>query len=168
MARCVGAHAALLLSLPARSLQTARQSSHGARLAQVSVTEVAKELGRRWKELSDEQKAEYKRRSAEAAASQQEEQDGEAHSGDEATGDASKGAAGGKRKHKDDTSLPLTVVRRIMLLDGELSRVSNDALLVVAHAAELFVGLLAERCARQISSSKPRRTTIKVSGGRWR
>lgn len=146
--------------------------------AQVSVAEEAKELGRRWKQLSDEERAAWKQQceaaaAADAAAAAQGgggQQDATQHQhqqqGDGPAEDGQPQAPGSSAKVKKDggaeAGLPLATVKRVILLDSDVARVSHDAAMVVARAAEMFVGLLAERCARQLATSKPRRTTIKV------
>lgn len=125
----------------------------------VSVTAVAKALGQLWKQLTDAERQSYKELAAQktaenaAAAAAQQEQEGE---GEEAgQGQEAEEAGVGKRD-----MLPLSVVKKIVSLDGDVDRTSKDAVLSLAFAAEAFLHLLAEKCVAVAKQAK--RRTIKI------
>lgn len=128
---------------------------------QVSVADVAKELGQRWKALSEEERGVYKEKAAACKAAAD-----EARAAAIAAGGADGDDAAAEQEAPVPTGpviqLPLSLVKRIALCDRDVSRISHDALLVIAAAAEKFLELMAEKCAATASHAKPRRRTVKV------
>ncbi len=121
------------------------------------MADVAKELGARWKQLSAEEREQYKVRCQEALAAQKAaggEDNPEQDGAEAAPAKASRGQGG----------LPLSLVKRIACLDEDVTRLSQDAVLVLAHATELFLEQLSSKCCQVLNSSKPKRSTIKVRG----
>lgn len=129
----------------------------------VSVAVVAKELGGRWRALPDAEKERYKelakQRAADRAAAE------EAEAGDAAAEpDAADAAAEAddqeEKQQQQQPVLPRNVAKRIMACDPEFKRASADAVWLISTAAEMMVGLLAERGAKQALSKK--RKTVKL------
>lgn len=129
-----------------------------AKAKSVSVAVVAKEIGARWRALSDEERERYKQlakeRTEAAAAAAAEAGDAGGGEGDEGEDDAGgdQGPAG--------PQLPRGIIKRIMAADPEFKRASADAVWLVTAAAEALLGSLAERAARQALSK--RRKTVKL------
>ncbi|WPT18093.1 DNA polymerase epsilon subunit C [Picochlorum sp. SENEW3] len=98
----------------------------------VSVADVAKEIGARWRQLSDDEKQKYKDAAAAAAA---------ANVDPSSSKDGDKGSA----KKEQRAMLPLSLVKKVICRDEEVKRVSGDAVRVIAEATGMFIGLLATR-----------------------
>lgn len=115
-----------------------------------SVADVAKGLGARWSKLAEEEKEVYKARAQElkekALASVNDENEPPAvhEEGD----------------HEQKTALPVSVVRRLMLLDADVSRVSLPAVHAVSSSAKIFLEFLADKCL--VAAKQGRRKTIKI------
>lgn len=147
----------------------------------VAVSAVAKALGQKWKELSDEARAKYKEQAAAHAA----ELAGEtvllhapgshtipvvypgvwsppaaAAAAEEAGGGgqdveaeaADAAAAGGSKSSA--AGFPVAVLKRIMHADPDITRASSDAVWAVGKAVELFVVALADKCHSAARSRK--------------
>lgn len=103
----------------------------------VSVAEVAKSLGNKWRELGEEGQKPYKVKAAALAAesvqlpaeSQSEPQD----------------ALANKTEDTEVPGLPVTSVKRIMCLDEDVVRVSGDCVKAMAKLTELFLELFAAK-----------------------
>jgi histone H3/H4 len=124
-----------------------------AESGKISVAEVAKEIGRRWKALAEEERQQYKDRAAESAKAFAEAA-AAANEGDEAADEHPAPAA------KKPALLPLSIVKKVMVLDKDVSRVSSEGVWLMARAAECFLEMLTERCATAALSRK--RRTIKM------
>jgi len=112
------------------------------------VATVAKAIGVQWKALTDEGRAEWKAKAAAAGAA----------------ADAARAAGGAPPtppKPAAAPGLPLSVVRRLMMLDPDVGRVSSGAARAVVAAAEGFVALLAEAGAGV--AAEERRRTVRGS-----
>lgn len=122
----------------------------------VSVAEVAKSLGNKWRELGEAGQQAYKEKAAALAAkaAQDEEAAGdsqaEGHAADEQAVDTIEA---------DVPGLPLTAVKRIMCLDEDVTRVSGDSVKAVAKLTELFLELFAAKAFAKARQHK--RATIK-------
>lgn len=124
--------------------------------AKVSVAEVAKALGQRWKALTDEQRAEYKSRcEALNEAERQLAADDEEAQGEQA------GEHHAKEATPLDGLLPVASVRRIMMADKEVSRVSGDGAVALTAAVDLLMGMLAQKAAGNARASKRRTLQLK-------
>ena len=122
----------------------------------VSVAEVAKSLGNKWRELGEAGQQAYKEKAASLAA--------EAAQDVEAAGDsqAERQAADEQAVDTNDADapgLPLTAVKRIMCLDEDVTRVSGDSVKAVAKLTELFLELFAAKAFAKARQHK--RATIK-------
>ena len=112
----------------------------------------------RWRGLSDQDKDKYKQ-----LAQQKTE---ELRAQDAAAGvDAEDGAAQDEGQHQQqgggNASLPLGTVKKIMMMDKEVSRASADGVRAVALAAEVFLGLLGSKCAALAKKGKRRTILLK-------
>ncbi len=129
--------------------------------AKVSVADVAKALGSRWKTLSEEEKQKYKDTAAAKAKAKEQEKEANREAGG-AAGEAD--AEGKESKKKEvrllDGLLALSIVKRIITSDEDVARISADGLVMVAAAADQFLGLLAQRAAAVARGSK--RRTIRL------
>ncbi|WIA32177.1 hypothetical protein OEZ86_003026 [Tetradesmus obliquus] len=130
----------------------------------VAAPAIAKALGEVWKGMSEEEKDVYRQKSkdrAEAAAAAAAEE--AAAAGDheqQEGGDAAAAAAAGEDTASQAAALPKHIVKRIMLADDEVQRVSADALWLLAEAGRLFLQQLAVKGAAAAASKK--RKTIKL------
>lgn len=108
----------------------------------VSMGEVAKAIGSAWKSLSDEERQRYQ----DLAAEQKElykktlEEAGGANEGNE--GNGAEGALDQTRIH---SMLPLSMVKKVVMKDDEVNRITGDALKVLTEATGLFLGNLASK-----------------------
>ena len=114
----------------------------------VSVTQVAKVIGHRWKALTDEERSTYKNQAEDRAREHQ-----LARDEGEVLGERPWSADQGRDQPSDEAErpfslFPLSLVKRIMCLDEDVKRVAADSIKVIARAAELFLEDLAEQCAR--------------------
>ena len=123
----------------------------------VSVAAVAKLLGEKWRVLSDEERAQYQKLAAEKAAAAEEaanaqamdvDQPGEMHE----TGEQDKEM----EQQQPPAGLPLSLVKRIMLLDKDVNSISSDALKATAKAAELVIEMLVARAYKGSTAAKRR------------
>ncbi|PRW58313.1 high mobility group [Chlorella sorokiniana] len=147
-----GPTAYMLFTAENREAAKAELLAGGADGKAAGVAAVAKLVGQKWAALSDEEKQQYKERAqqlqaeaAEAAAAQS--PGGEAGEGGEAP--APRAAA-----PPPPFGFPTSLVKRIVLADDEISRVSADALRAICKAAELFVGQLAVRALEHAQANK--------------
>jgi DNA-directed RNA polymerase I subunit RPA43 len=147
----------------------------GDAAAKVSVAAVAKGVGERWKALTDEDKAVFKAQAAERAEALRAEAVAAAGAGG--------GEGGADGPPPADTtadapaipgsSLPLSIVRRVMLVDPEVKRVSAGAARAAAAAVEGALAGLAATAAAVAAEAK--RRTLRPSDilaavrrdGRW-
>ena len=120
--------------------------------AKVGIAQLGKELGKRWKLLSDEEKARYK----EEALKQLREREAKRaiEGGDKGDGDAENAPAAAAPQRQ---ALPTALVKRLILSDPDLKRVSGPALSMLISSTEAFLGLLTEK-ARDVAVSTKRRT----------
>lgn len=109
--------------------------------ANVSVADVAKEIGRRWKELSEEERQRYKDVSAAKAKEL-------AAAGCPDTVDE------GVEKQQGKAILPLSMVKKLACRDEEVKRVSGDAVRMIAEATGMFLGVLASKSLSHAVSQK--------------
>ncbi|KAI8114140.1 hypothetical protein M9434_002266 [Picochlorum sp. BPE23] len=106
----------------------------------VSVADVAKEIGARWRQLSDDEKQKYKDAVAAAAAN--------------VDPSSSKDGDKGSAKKEQRAMLPLSLVKKVICRDEEVKRVSGDAVRVIAEATGMFIGLLATRSLEYAKAQK--------------
>ena len=119
-----------------------------------SVADVAKSIGRKWRELGEPGQQAYKDKAALLAA------DIAAAATDATAADADSQADGNPEADNDEMpGLPLTSVKRIMCTDEDVARVSGDCVKSMAKATEMFLELLASRGYAQAKRHK--RSTIK-------
>ena len=85
----------------------------------VSVAEVAKEIGRLWKELAEDERQGYKDRAAESAKAFAEVA-AAANDGKEPSDEPAEHAA------KKPAQLPLSIVKKVMVIDKDVSRVTAE------------------------------------------
>jgi histone H3/H4 len=156
-------------------LELNEQQTDGTKVA---VSAVAKALGQKWKELSEEERAKYKEQAAAHAA----ERAGEAvhlyATCNHTTAVLSTGVrppptaavaaeeAGGGGQHAEAEAaaagsskgsavgFPVAVLKRIMHADPDVTRASSDAVWAVGKAVELFVVALADKCHSAARSRK--------------
>ncbi|KAF8071173.1 hypothetical protein HT031_001255 [Scenedesmus sp. PABB004] len=119
----------------------------------VPMTAIAKALGEAWKALADEEREAFR-----AKARQRAEADAAAAAEAGGADGAAEGAA--EPAAPAPAGLPRHVVKRIMLADAEVSRVSADALWLVTEATAAFLGQLGARCAAAAAAKK--RRTVKL------
>lgn len=100
-------------------------------LGSKSITIVAKELGKRWKALSDDEKTRYKEISIEAK---------------KAAGQTSTST----KKRKSDLQLPFQKVKRIAMLskDEEVKAIAKASVILISKATELFLQSLGKSCIK--------------------
>ena len=130
---------------PAAAAELAAAAPPGTK---VGVAAVAKRVGELWKALTDAERAEWKAKAVAKAAEKAEAEDG----GNAASAPAPPAAP---------PALPASVVRRIMLLDPDMGRVSAGAARAVTAATEAWLGGLAGHAVR-VAAETRRRT---VRGG---
>lgn len=111
--------------------------------AKVSVAEVAKEIGRRWKELREEERQRYKDLSAEKAKEL-------AQAAGEDGGDTGERV----KQQQGQATLPLSMVKKLACMDDEVKRVSGDAVRMIAEATGMFLGVLASKSLSHALSKK--------------
>ncbi|MEW5303061.1 MAG: hypothetical protein WDW38_001376 [Sanguina aurantia] len=142
-----------------RAEEKAKLLAEGPEGIKVSVALVAKALGLRWKTLTELEKQGYKEQAAAANAAAEEEKQKQAAEGnlDQPQGDdAQEADAGGS----SSDMLPLALLKRIIHCDSDVSRVSHDALVLIAMSAELFLGSLSKRVLP--IATRQKRRTIKL------
>ena len=108
--------------------------------AKVSVADVAKEIGRRWKELTEEERQRYKDVSAAKAK--------------ELATDFTDTVDEGVEKQQGKAILPLSMVKKLACRDEEVKRVSGDAVRMIAEATGMFLGVLASKSLSHAVSQK--------------
>ncbi|CAL8461902.1 g1433 [Coccomyxa elongata] len=132
--------------------------------AKISVAAVAKAIGEKWHALTDDEKAAYKEKALERAKAQASTAAEEApEAGQQAEGEdgEQEGEQHLDTQHNANPfGFPLSLIKRIMCLDPEVTRISGDGLKAVAKAAELMVELLGSKAAKEALSHK--RKTIKL------
>lgn len=139
-----------------------RELGEGA--TKVSVAQVAKALGQKWKQLSDAEREVYKAKAQEqaAAAAAAAKEDG-SHAEGEA-GEAAGGSPSGAHAREStplDGLLPVSVVRKVMLLDEDVTRVSQDGVIAAAMAVDLLLGLLAKGAGASARAQKRKTVNLK-------
>ncbi|EFN59540.1 hypothetical protein CHLNCDRAFT_56806 [Chlorella variabilis] len=133
--------------------------------AKAGVAQVAKLVGAKWAALSDEEKQQYKDRAAAktrqmkeeaaaAAAAQGQQQQSPGGEGAAAGEEPAPAAVGGGGAAPPPFGFPTGVVKRIMMVDDEVQRVSADAVRAIAKATELFVQQLAARALQHAQAGK--------------
>jgi histone H3/H4 len=130
--------------------------------AKVGVAEVAKVLGLQWKALDDAVKAEYKERAAAvnkaAAEAQAQAQEDGVHGGAQYAGEEE--ATEGKEASPLDGLLPISLIKKCMTQDEEVSRVSHEGVIMVAATLDALLGMLAKSAAQNAKTSK--RSTLQL------
>lgn len=122
----------------------------------VSVAEVAKVIGEKWRNLSDGDKQKYKDLAQKAA--EQFKADQELRQAEEA--DQPQAEPADVSDPQPAAQLPFSLVKRIILLDKDVGRVSGDGLKLIASSAELFLEMLT---AKGVAASKAsKRRTVKL------
>ena len=115
------------------------------------MSQLGKELGARWRQLSDEEKDKYKA----LAKEQNERRAAEARENG--------GGEGGENQPERTASaakppgLPAAVVKRLVLSDPDLKRISAPALNLVIASADRFIGLMTQR-SRDIALTSGKKT----------
>ncbi|KAL4431280.1 hypothetical protein ABPG75_006536 [Micractinium tetrahymenae] len=129
------------------------------------VAQVAKLIGQRWAALSEEEKQVYKDRAAKlqeeaaaTAAAEQAEQAQQSPGGSSAEGAA---AEEGGEAPAPPAALPISIVKRIVMMDSDVKRLSAEAVRAIAKAAELFAGQLAVKAMEH--AAKGKRKNFKAS-----
>ena len=122
------------------------------------MAEITKELGKRWKQLSEEERQAYKAKQQAATITRG------AEEGEPAAHDA---CAGSNKPEEAGTfsaggALPVSVVRKIIALDPDMGRVSKDAAIALTQTGELLLELLTEGCSTAAQRARPKRRTLKV------
>ena len=100
----------------------------------VSVADVAKALGEKWRNKSDEEKRKYAEMAEKEAAEAAEKMDVD---GEEDEGNNQ------EEKEKSALTIPLSMVRKIILLDRDVKKVSKEAVETIAISTEAFLEFLA-------------------------
>ena len=121
----------------------------GPKRAGVSVADVAKELGRRWRLLTDEERQGWK----EAAAK-------EGGGADGGGGLKRPRSAAGDGGAKAPAGLPVARLKKMLMRDADFKRVAKDALGAFSQATESFIVYLSTLVYRQTKGSK--RKTMKL------
>jgi len=122
----------------------------------ISVAAVAKGVGERWKALTDAEREAWKEKAAakaaEAAAAREAAGAGgeEMDQGDEEAAAAAPSAA--------SLSFPLSIVRKLIMLDPEVARVSADAAKAISAAAAAFAASTLAGSAAAVAAQNKRRT----------
>ena len=119
----------------------------GKRGGGVSVADVAKELGKRWRLLSDDERQGWK----ETAAKE----------------DGGRGGVKRQRTSADDaqtkaspaSGIPIARLKKMLMRDAELKRVARDAMGAVSQATENFIVYVSTLAYQQAKASK--RKTVK-------
>lgn len=100
---------------------------------------------------------------AASAAEQAEQQQQSPGGGGAEEGLAEEGAGAAAGSSGPPLGLPSSLVKRIVLMDSDVKRLSSEALRAIAKAAELFAGQLAVRAMEQAAKGKR-----KVGRAAWR
>lgn len=133
----------------------------------VSVAQVAKSLGHKWAELSEEEKQRWKnvaKERTEALATAR--ADAAEECGATTGGNGEQAGSGGvgascRAAASKPAGFPASIVKRIMCLDEDVDRISGVALKAVSKAAELYLSQMAERSMAVAVRAK--RKTLKFS-----
>eukprot|EP00775_Hariotina_reticulata_P012980 gene12980-13109_t len=124
----------------------------------VPITVVAKALGEAWKALPQDDKATYQCKAKERAATADDQDSGqEQQHGQDAHTSIKLSAAGAAT---GPPALPRHVVKRIIMTDEDVQRVSADAVWLLAETSRLFLEQLAVKAAAAAASKK--RKTVKL------
>eukprot|EP00240_Pyramimonas_obovata_P006923 CAMPEP_0118923724 /NCGR_PEP_ID=MMETSP1169-20130426/2145_1 /TAXON_ID=36882 /ORGANISM="Pyramimonas obovata, Strain CCMP722" /LENGTH=163 /DNA_ID=CAMNT_0006864751 /DNA_START=54 /DNA_END=542 /DNA_ORIENTATION=+ len=113
---------------------------------------VAKVLGERWKNLSEEEKTHYKNKAGEIAAELLRIEAENAENNDDNDEE-------GREEDEKSTHLPLARVKRIMRLDRSVRLIHLDTLKLVAKTTELFIEHLIEK-SEGFCRAKKRKTVM--------
>ena len=128
--------------------------------------QLGKELGVRWKQLSEEEKKKYKELALKQAADKQA---AAAENGGSEQNDGEKT----EQTSSSKAPFPASIVKRLIMSDPDLKRISGPSLNLVMNATEAFIGMLTER-ATSIALSMKRKTIrfsdieIALKEGGWR
>lgn len=122
----------------------------------VAVSDVAKALGEKWKNLSEDEKQKY-RDMAEALKTSAVAPAAEGVPAVEGDGN---GHGSHAKTTPTPTGLPLSNIKKIISLDPEVGRVSHEALVVISAATEAFLQQMAHKSMSAAQRSK--RRTIKL------
>ena len=142
-----------------------RELGEGA--TKVSVAKVAKALGHKWKQLSDAEREVYKVKAQEqaaaaAAAAREDGSHAQGEAGDQpAAAGGSPSGAHARESTPLDGLLPVSVVRKVMLVDEDVTRVSQDGVIVAAMAVDLLLGLLAKGAGASARAQKRKTVNLK-------
>jgi len=143
-------------------LVTAASAANGTAAAsseppKISVAAVAKGVGERWKALTEAEREAWKEKAAfgaaEAATAREAAREGAAEEGAAEEGEAAAAAA-----PPPSSSFPLSVVRKLILLDPEVGRVSADAARAISMAAAAFASSTLAASAAAVAARAKRRT----------
>jgi histone H3/H4 len=119
----------------------------------VSMGEVAKAIGARWKALSDEDRRKYQ----DMAVSQKEAYEKALAEGLVAGGapqDDDGRVRGAARATATHSALPLSMVKKLATSDTDVKRISGEALKVITEATGMFLGSLASGALDVAASNK--------------
>ena len=130
----------------------------------ISVAAVAKGVGERWKALSEAEREAWKERAAskaaEAAVAREEAAAGGEAAGEEEEGTEAQAAAAAAPVFS--SFFPLSIVRKLIMLDPEVGRVSADAAKAISMAAAAFASATLAGSAAAVAARNKRRT-LRVS-----
>ena len=133
-------------------IQKSSDSNDGAVQPKISVASIAKEIGVRWKALSDEQRQIWKDKAAEENAA--------AIDGEEGGNDAED--VGDEKEQPGHCLLPLSLVKKIACTDPDNNtRISAEGLVAIAKATDLLLGLLVQGSAKAAKAQKRRTFQLK-------
>ena len=161
------AAAAASAAAAAAGADPASTSSSSLEPPKISVAAVAKGVGERWKALTEAERESWKGKAAaeaaEAAAAREEAAGGgEAAAEEQGTtteAEAAAAAAAAAAPSPPPPSLfPLSVVRKLIMLDPEVGRVSADAARAISAAAAAFAASTLAASAAAVAAGNRRRT----------
>jgi histone H3/H4 len=119
----------------------------------LSVADVAKEIGKKWKALTDEERGHYKQMAQAAGEAKASEED--------LAQQADAPCANSKEEGTLDGLLPLTAVRRIILADTDVCRVSHEGIVAIAMATNLLLGILSKGIGNHARNQKRKTVVLK-------
>lgn len=122
--------------------------------SKVSVAEVSKAIGERWRNLSEEEKLRYKKLAEERAAELRSKEGAEQ---DDGANEGQDGGTSHKKRQLSASMLPLSLVKKLACRDEDVGRISGDALRVITEATGMFLGQLAGRAYLYASQEKKRK-----------
>jgi DNA-directed RNA polymerase I subunit RPA43 len=121
----------------------------------ISVADVGKKLGDKWRNLTEEDKEKYKK------IAQQKAEELKAQAADEDAPAQEDAEHGEPQQQQNAIALPIGTVKKIMMLDKDVSRASGDCVRTIALATEVFLGLLGSKCAQAAKTNKRRTIQLK-------